>query len=262
MFFVASKVFWMLLSPIVVLLVLALVGASWSGDRWRRTFRSIGVAAVLILIAVAVTPIGMMAAAPLENRFPQPVADMPPPYGIIVLGGAVNGQVSKARGEIVFNEGERIFEAAFLAKRYPQARVIFTGGSGSLTAESKEAPAARELLKRLGVDPGRLIVEDKSRNTEENAQFTAAILRPEPEQRWLLVTSAYHMPRAVGAFEKAGFDVVADPVAYRTLGPGNGWQWDFDPGSRFRIFETAVHEWIGLAAYRATGRIDSLFPAP
>ena len=140
--------------------------------------------------------------------------------------------------------------------------MIFTGGSGSLIAESKEALAARELLKRLGVDPGRLIVEDKSRNTEENAQFTAAILRPGPEQRWLLVTSAYHMPRAVGAFEKAGFDVVADPVAYRTLGPGNGWQWDFDPGSRFRIFETAVHEWIGLAAYRATGRIDSLFPAP
>jgi uncharacterized SAM-binding protein YcdF (DUF218 family) len=261
-FFVASKVFWMLLSPIVVLLVLALVGASWYGDRWRRTFRSIGIAAILVLITVAATPIGLMVAAPLENRFPQPAPDLPPPFGIIVLGGAVNGPVSKARGEIVFGEGERIIEAAFLAKRYPQARVIFTGGSGSLIPESKETPAARELLIRLGVDPGRLVVEDKSRNTEENAQFTAAILRPEPEQRWLLVTSAFHMPRAIGVFKKAGFDVVADPVAYRTLGPGNGWQWDFDPGHRLRIFETAVHEWIGLAAYRATGRIDSLFPAP
>ena len=86
MFFVASKVFWMFLSPIVVLLVLALVGASWSGDRWRRTFRSIGIAAILILITVAMTPLGLMAAAPLENRFPQPAADMPPPFGIIVLG--------------------------------------------------------------------------------------------------------------------------------------------------------------------------------
>ena len=135
MFFVASKVFWMFLSPIVVLLVLALVGASWSGDRWRRTFRSIGIAAILILITVAMTPLGLMAAAPLENRFPQPAADMPPPFGIIVLGGAVNGPVSKARGEIVFDEGERMIEAAFLAKRYPQARVVFTGGSGSLIAE-------------------------------------------------------------------------------------------------------------------------------
>ena len=262
MFFVASKVFWMFLSPIVVLLVLALVGASWSGDRWRRAFRSIGIAAILILITVGMTPLGLMAAAPLENRFPQPAADMPPPFGIIVLGGAVNGPVSKARGEIVFDEGERMIEAAFLAKRYPQARMVFTGGSGSLIAKSKEAPAARELLIELGVDPARIIVEEKSRNTEENAQFTAAIVRPEPKQRWLLVTSAFHMPRAIGVFEKAGFDVVADPVAYRTLGPGHGWQWDLDPGRGFRIFETAVHEWIGLAVYRATGRIDSLFPGP
>ena len=137
MFFVASKVFWMFLSPIVLLLVLALVGASWSGDRWRRTLRSIGIAAILILITVAMTPLGLMAAAPLENRFPQPAADMPPPFGIIVLGGAMNGLVSKARGEIVFDEGERMIEAAFLAKRYPQAKVVFTGGSGSLIAESK-----------------------------------------------------------------------------------------------------------------------------
>ncbi|HZZ21452.1 MAG TPA: YdcF family protein [Roseiarcus sp.] len=191
---------------------------------WRRTFRSIGIAAILILITIGMTPVGLMAAAPLENRFPQPAADMPPPFGILVLGGAVNGLVSKARGEIVLDEGERMIEAACLAKRYPQARVVFTGGSGSLIAESKEAPAARQLLIELGVDPARIIVEDKSRNTEENAQFTAAIVRPEPKQRWLLVTSAFHMPRAIGVFEKAGFDVVPDPVAYRTLGPGNGWR--------------------------------------
>ncbi|HZZ24566.1 MAG TPA: YdcF family protein, partial [Roseiarcus sp.] len=151
-----------------------------------RSFRSIGIAAILILITVGMTPLGLMAAAPLENRFPQPAADMPPTFGIIVLGGAVNGLVSKARGEIVFDEGERMIEAAFLAKRYPQARVVFTGGSGSLIAESKEAPAARELLIKLGVDPDRIIVEDKSRNTEENARFTAAIVHPEPKQRWLV----------------------------------------------------------------------------
>jgi uncharacterized SAM-binding protein YcdF (DUF218 family) len=122
-FFVASKVFWIFLSPIVALLVLALVGASWSGDRWRRTFRSIGIAAILILITVGMTPVGLMAAAPLENRFAQPAADMPPPFGIIVLGGAVNGLVSNARGEIVFDEGERMIEAAFLTKRYPHAEL-------------------------------------------------------------------------------------------------------------------------------------------
>jgi uncharacterized SAM-binding protein YcdF (DUF218 family) len=261
-FFAASKIVGTFLSPVIVLLVLALAAASWPGDRWRRTLRSIGIAAILILITVAMTPLGLMAAAPLENRFPPPAADMPPPFGIIVPGGAVNGPVSQARGEIVFGEGERIIEAGFLARRYPQAEVVLTGGSGSLVVEPKEAPAARELLIELGVDPARIIVEDKSRNTAENARFTAAMVRPEPKQRWLLVTSAFHMPRAIGAFEKAGFDVVAVPVAYRTLGPGNGWQWDLDPGSGFGIFETAMHEWIGLAVYWAVGRIDSLFPGP
>ena len=90
MFFVASKVFWMFLSPIVVLLVLALVGASWSGDALAANVSfNRDHAAILILITVGMTPLGLMAAAPVENRFPQPAADMPPPFGIIVLGGAV-----------------------------------------------------------------------------------------------------------------------------------------------------------------------------
>jgi uncharacterized SAM-binding protein YcdF (DUF218 family) len=143
-FFVASKVVWMFLSPIVVLMVLALVGASWSGDRWRRTFRTIGIAAILILITIGMTPLWLMAAAPLENRFPQPAADIPPPFGIIVLGGAVNGAVSKARGEIVFDEGERMIEAAFLAKRYPQAsgsNLTFESGLG-FPGDSRRASLA------------------------------------------------------------------------------------------------------------------------
>ena len=159
-----------------------------------------------------------------------------------------------------------MIEAAFLAKRYPQARVVFlTGGSGSLIAESKEAPAARELLIKLGVDPARIIVEEQSRNFYGGE---CAVHGCDCAPRTHAAVAAGHLGlsyapcKGIGVFEKAGFDVVADPVAYRTLGPGNGWQWDLDPGSEFRIFETAVHEWIGLAIYRATGRIDSLFPGP
>ena len=168
------------------------------------------------------TPLGLMAAAPLENRFPQPAADMPPPFGIIVLGGAVNGLVSKARGEIVFDEGERMIEAAFLAKRYPQARVVFTGGSGSLIAESKEASTARELLIELGVDPARIIVEDKSRNTEENARFTAAIVHPEPKQRWLLVTRPFICPVRLGCSRKPDSTWSPIPLPIERLGRETG----------------------------------------
>jgi len=121
---------------------------------------------------------------------------------------------------------------------------------------------ARKLLVDLGVDPARVTLEDKSRSTDENARFTARLVHPEPSQRWLLVTSAYHTTRSIGVFEKAGFNVIPFPVAYRTLGSQNGLTWDFDPARNFRIFEVATKEWIGLAAYWATGRMDHLFPGP
>jgi uncharacterized SAM-binding protein YcdF (DUF218 family) len=262
-FFVASKLFWMFASPIDLLLIAALLGALYSGGRHARIGRRVAIAALLVLIAVASTPIGLLLAAPLEDRFPQPLADMPPPYGIIILGGAINDAASEARGQSVFDEGERVVEAALLAKRFPFARIIFSGGAGSLTARvSTEALEARKLLVDLGVDPARVTLEDKSRNTDENARFTARLVHPEPSQRWLLVTSAYHMTRSMGVFEKAGFNVIPYPVAYRTPGSQNDLIWDFDPARNFRIFEIASKEWIGLAAYWATGRIDHLFPGP
>ncbi len=266
MFFVASKIYWMFASPVILLLVVALAGALYSALRPSPAARAVAPGAVLLLAALATTPIGLLLVAPLENRFPQPLADMPPPDGIIVLGGALRERESAARGQTVFSQGERVVEAAILAKRYPDARVIFSGGIGSLlkenSTEAQEAQEAQKLLVALGVDPSRITLEDRSRNTDENARFTAALVRPQPKQRWLLVTSAYHMPRSMGLFEKAGFNATAFPVAFRTLGEGRGQPWESDPARNLETFEVAAKEWIGLAVYRATGRIDCLFPGP
>ncbi len=260
MFYIASKIFWVFLSPIAFLFAAALLGALFG--RWRMG-RATAIGAILVLIAAGLTPFGRVLIAPLENRFPQPPADMPAPFGFIILGGAVDGPVSKARGQVVLDEGERIVQAAILARRYPQARIVFTGGNGLLTQqELTEAPEARRLLVELGVDPARIALEEKSLNTDENARFTAAMVRPELTQRWLLVTSAFHMPRSMGVFRRAGFNVTAYPVAYRTLGPGKGWLWDFDPALNLRTFEIATREWIGLAAYWASGRTRHLLPGP
>jgi len=264
-FFFASKVYWILASPILLLLVIALLGTLMSfGAGWvRAAAKAAAALSLLVLTAAAATPLGLWLVRPLEDRFPPPPDDMPAPDGIIVLGGAVNGAVSTARGQPVFEEGERVVEAVLLAKRYPSARIIFTGGSGSLFREtSTEAAEAKKLMTQLGVDPARVTLEEKSRNTEENARFTAALIHPEPSDRWLLVTSAFHMTRSMGVFEAAGFHVVAYPVAYRTPGPGRDLPWDSSPANNLRVFETALREWIGLAAYWATGRIDSLFPGP
>ena len=146
----------------------------------------------------------------------------------------------------------------------PDARIVFTGGSGSLfIADNPEASVAKKHLVELGVDPARVTLETRSRNTDENARFTAALVHPKPGQRWFLVTSAFHMPRAMGLFEKAGFDVVPYPVAFRTTKSEALPLFTFGGAAdNFRFFETALREWVGLVMYRATGRTDRFFPGP
>jgi uncharacterized SAM-binding protein YcdF (DUF218 family) len=265
-FFVVSKILWMIASPINLLLFGALAGVLLGYGRRARFGRALALTAILILLAAATLPVGMLLIAPLEDRFPVPPSDLPPPKGIIVLGGAIDDVTSAARGQTIFDEGgERITEAVILAKRYPESRVVYTGGTSSFVpgASSTEALRARELMTQMGVAPDRITIEDKSRNTDENARFTAAIVDPEPSQRWIIVTSAFHMPRAMGVFEKAGFQPIAYPVSFYTLGRWpDDLRLNFWPGRNMRIFELALHDWIGLAAYWASGRIDRLFPGP
>jgi uncharacterized SAM-binding protein YcdF (DUF218 family) len=160
--------------------------------------------------------------------------------------------------------GERFTEALALARRYPSAKVVFTGGAVEiLSAPAVGADAARAIFGDLGIDEGgRLLLESKARDTWENAVNVKALVDPKPGERWLLVTSAWHMPRSIGIFRRVGFAVEPWPVDYRTADA-----WDllrlFDaPADGLKRFDTAMREWIGLLAYRLTGRTDALFPAP
>jgi uncharacterized SAM-binding protein YcdF (DUF218 family) len=240
-----------------------LAGVILCYTRHAQFGRGLALAAILILLAIATLPLRGVLLAPLENRFPPPSADLPPPYGIIVLGGAISDPMSAARGQTVFDEGgERITEAVILAKRFPQARVVYTSGTNSVFGgTSSEAARARDLMVAMGVARDRVTIEDKARNSEENASFSAAIVHPDASQRWLVVTSAFHMPRAMGVFEKAGFHPIAYPVSFYTTGRGfEDFRPTIDPLGNLKTFMLAMHEWIGLAAYWATGRIDRLFP--
>ncbi len=261
MFFVVSKALWFFAAPSALLTLGALVGAAFSARRGAR-WAALGCLAALLAIGVA--PVGALAIAPLENRFPAPPRELPPPTGVVVLGGAIDDDVSRARGQTTFGEGaERLTEAAILARRYPAARIIYTGGSNSLLARpSTEAEDARRLLVAMGVDLQRITLDTRSRNTDENARFTAALVHPESGQTWLVVTSAFHMPRAMGLFRKAGFAAVADPVGYRTEGGRGDWRVNVALPHGLALFDLAVHEWIGLVAYRLSGRIDAFFPGP
>jgi len=261
MFFIASKALWFFAAPSALLILGALIGAAYSA---RRSGQLLALGCLAILLVIGAAPAGALLIGPLENRFPAPPADAPPPYGVIVLGGAIDEDISTARGQTSFDDGaERLTQAAVLARRYPSARIIYTGGSNSMLGRpSSEAEQARSLLVAMGVDGARIALETRSRNTDENARFTAAMVHPQPDQSWFIVTSAFHMPRAMGLFRKAGFTAIADPVDYRTENQPGDWRLNVNLPHGLVLFDLAVHEWIGLVAYRLSHRIDEFFPAP
>lgn len=154
--------------------------------------------------------------------------------------------------------------AAILARRFPSAIVVYTGGSNDSFSEAPVGTeTVRQILRGLGVDASRIILESQSRSTFENATLSSNLVEPKPGEKWILVTSAIHMPRAIGAFRKAGFSVIAYPVGYRTSGRRSDyWQLQTDAGNGLTMTDAAIHEWAGLVAYRLTGKIDSLFPGP
>ncbi len=181
---------------------------------------------------------------PLEGRFPAWHSALPPPYGIIALGG---------------DSGHRLETLARLSEEFPQARLLYSG-RGDAQAAAKEIAAA-------GLDTTRVILETGSRTTSENAEDSAQLVKPQPDQLWLLITSAAHMPRAIGCFRSAGFHVVGYPVDFITRSefgpPGFGGRGPATVGKRrLDQLDNAVKEWIGLTAYRIAGRTSALFPAP
>ena len=263
MFYELSKTAGLFLSNPGNLLFVALgVGAIllWTGA-WRAG-RVVIAAAIGFVLLIAVVPLGRQGSLLLENRFP--VSPLPTRVdGVVVLAGMVDQFVTRTRGQLALNgSAERLVVFADLARRYPDAKLVFSGGSGVLgRQDATEAGAVRDHAPLLGLDPARVVFEDRSRNTHENAVFARALANPQPEETWVLITSAFHMPRAVGAFRQAGWTVVPYPVDYNfEPDPPTVWQMDFLGG--ILTLRGAMHEWIGLAAYWATGKTDALFPAP
>lgn len=259
--FVVSKIFDLLGRPPALVVLVLLVGTALLFTRRWRAGRG-GLAALsAVLLVLAVFPVGPWLAAPLENRFPVP-AEPAHVDGIVVLGGAVDPALSDARGRAaVGGAAERLFAMVALARRHPEARVIYTGGSGDpLKQDLKEAPVVRGLMLDLGLDVTRMTFEDQSRTTWENAVYSRKLMQPRPGETWLLVTSALHMPRAVGAFRAVEWPVVPYPVNFTTF-PGQP-PLRLDPGGGLAPLGAIQHEWLGLLWYRLRGWSPAFFPGP
>ncbi len=264
MFFALSKTLGLVLLPTNFLIGVGLVGAMLLATRFASLGRKLVVASVVLLATCGFSPLGKLLLYPLETRFPPWDAARGAPDGIIVLGGSIDADLSAAHGAaIVRSAADRIIAAAALAHRYPNARVIFSGGSSNLISnDAREADFASALFESLGTSKARLMMERRSRNTEENAELSKEFAAPKTGERWLLVTSAFHMPRSIGLFRKAGFNVEAYPVDWRV-----GVRTDLLTFSTVALdglgrTDVATREWLGLVAYWATGKIDELLPGP
>jgi uncharacterized SAM-binding protein YcdF (DUF218 family) len=252
--FALSKVGWLFAEPSRVLLILALAGML-AGRRGR----GLALAALGVIAGLSVVPAGGLVLNRLEATFP-PLQAPERLDGIVVIGGALSADQFDRFPASGFSPAfGRLYEAARLAKAHPQARLIDSGGPTPPAPGRAEADEAADVLVALGIARERIEIERQSRNTYENAVDAAAIAHPQPGQRWALVTSAFHMPRAVGCFRAAGFEVVADPVDYRwSPAPRLG----FDVTGGLEDFDLATHEVFGLVSYRWLGRTSALWPGP
>jgi uncharacterized SAM-binding protein YcdF (DUF218 family) len=255
LFFVASKIVWALIRP-ETWLVLGLAAAFLLVR--RRPALARGLIGVLFVLTVTIgyLPVGSYMVQGLESRFPAnpPIERVD---GIIVLGGAEDTGPSLFSGQPELNAaGERMSSGAALALAWPEARLVFSGGSGGLI-ESRGTPRnaelARDFFLQFGIAPERIMLEPRSRNTAENAAFSLAVVDPQPGETWVLVTSAWHMPRAMESFARAGWPAIVPwPVDHRGMAPSHRVRWNL--AENLDELNLVAKEWVGGLAYDLTGR--------
>jgi uncharacterized SAM-binding protein YcdF (DUF218 family) len=231
----------------LVLLIAAGVALQWT--RWRRIGLYLTTASAGMLLLLLVFPIGYWMLKPLEDRYPRPAW---PAHvdGIVVLGGGMDPVVYEKRNAPAEDVVEgRLVAAAELARRYPNARIVFSGGSEAPEYLPPEAEAARLAFAQLGIPEDRITYEDRSRNTWENLAFSQRLVRPKPGEVWLLATSASHLPRAMLIAGGLGWHLVAWPTDYKTTNEDRGFVSGLDLANNLQSVDTGLHEWLGILAY-------------
>lgn len=191
---------------------------------------------------------------PLENRYPVPAAELIDRHvGIIVLGGAVGHPDSfAAHAQVPLGEAaERMTVPVGLIRQHPKLALVFSGGEGRLlTTGVTESALALAFYQQQGLDTAKLQLEDGSRTTRENAHKVAKLLGKRCQEPWLLVTSAWHMPRSMAEFEAVGCKVTPYPVDFRT-GESTPLT-EYSLAHSLLRWQTALHEWLGLLVYSMT----------
>ncbi len=234
----------------VVLLVMGGVLFAFKKNTWGKRLILTGCSGFVFF---AIVPVGLWTLEALENRFPKIERIPQDAKGVILLGGSFDRITTYGRGETAYNlAAGRFIRFVQLIPHHPHLRFVFTGNPFEVETAKKE-------LQALNIAPSPLLFEGDSKDTKDNAFKTAAMLHPKPQDKWILMTSAYHMPRAVGLFRKAGFTVIPYPVDYHTPGKYEPW---FFIGLQLNLdgWHASAREWLGMVANFFMGRSDEVFP--
>lgn len=264
MFYYIAKIVWFFLTPSNALVTAALAGLLLMRTKRMRLGQRMAFGSVALLLVAGLSPLANLLILPLETRFPAFVDDGTPVTGIVVIGGTYDTEATNVHGQMALNEtGERLIALGELARRYPEAKLIYAGGGSEFTPDTTpEATLVENTAHQLGVARERILYDRRSLNTFQNALYAKELAEPKAGERWLVVTSAFHMPRTMGVFRKAGFDVVPYPVDYRTAGAASLARPFAFVGEGLRRTDVATKEWIGLLSYYLTDKTPEVFPAP
>ncbi|NTF40332.1 YdcF family protein [Rhizobium rhizogenes] len=262
--FVFSKLVWIFGQPLSLAFLLGLLAFIATLLRWRASAITASLLSLLILFVALYTTAGAYVVQGLEERFPRAAADPADLKCMIVLGGATQNEVTTARGGYELDSaGDRLVEALRLAQKYPQARIVISGGDGSIGGSYEgDAVISERFFTALGISTSRMVEDRTSRTTFENAVNTKELLAQNGLSDCLLITSGFHMPRSMGIFRKQGIPVVPWPVDYRSTGKET-LRFDFtQPSLNAQLLATGLREWTGLVGYYFVGRTSALYPAP
>jgi len=262
MFFYLSKLFWFFANPANLFLILLMIGCLLLWTKRQLFARRLLTLVIVFGLFFSIVPLSSIMLTHLEDRFPATTFLPDHIDGVIVAGGVINPALSHARGSVAVGSSvERLLAIIELGNKYPQSKLIFSAGSGDpLQQELKEAHYVGAFLEQAGFDSTRVIYEDQARNTVENAELSYQIAQPKDGENWVLVTSAFHMPRAIGTFRHAGWKIIPYPVDYMTS-PDKSWSLRFNLSGISR-FSFVLHEYLGLLFYWLTGKTDTLYPGP
>lgn len=264
---IISRSVWLILQPSNFLILSLLIGfvvtrIAHEKSRARRTAVKIVAFSIFFLAVSGLTNLSSWLLWPLEKRFETFTnnTEIGPYSGIIVLAGSERTSISTASNQATFNNAsERLTETAKLARLYPDLPIIHSGGGRKDESEWSENDVARHFFQDANIDLARIRFEGRSYNTHSNAIESAKLINPSENNNWLLVTSAFHMPRSVGAFQEAGINIQPYPAGYLTTLTYQG-IFNFDVSANLARLDWAIHEYIGLLAYYFTGRSSNLFP--